>query len=267
MNTLEKKMINTLIDLKENHNITALKAEFEDEGTSMDEALRLKEMSNQVGLDLTIKIGGCGALKDMHDAREIGVNSVVAPMVESAYAMKKFVNATKQVFSESERERERVNFFVNIETIMGYNNLDDILSAQEIRNITGVVLGRLDMCGSMGLSCEDVNSEQIFNIANTLANKLSVHNKKLIIGGNVSICSLPFFKNLPLNSLYKFETRKIIFNAQKALEDKNIDKGILKAVEFEIMWLKNKRDFYGIIHDEDAQRLVTLENRYNKICV
>lgn len=115
MNILENKMINTLIDLKENHSITALKAEFEDEGTSIEETLRLKEMSNQVGLDLTIKIGGCGALKDMHDAKEIGVNSIVAPMIESAYAMKKFVRASKLAFSES--ERKKTSFFINIETI------------------------------------------------------------------------------------------------------------------------------------------------------
>lgn len=265
MTTLEKKLIDILIDLKDNHNITAVKAEFEDEGAGIEETQCLKEIVTQVGLNFTVKIGGCGALKDLHDAKKIGVNSIVAPMIESAYAMKKFINATKQTFSES--EREKLNFFINIETITGYNNLDEILSLPEIKDIKGIVLGRLDMSNSMGLDCDDVDSEQIFNIANTLANKLLKHDKKLIIGGNVSVLSLPFFKRMPENSIYKFETRKIIFDAKKALEDKNIDKGILKAVEFEIMWLKNKRDFYGIIHNEDAQRLAILENRYNKFCV
>ena len=135
MNTLEKKLINTLIDLKKNHNITSVKAEFEDEGSGIEETIRLKEIATQVGLDFTIKIGGCGALKDLHDAKKIVVNSIVAPMVESAYAMKKFVHATKQVFSED--ERNRISFFINIETITGYNNLDDILSKPEIKEITG----------------------------------------------------------------------------------------------------------------------------------
>lgn len=262
MNTLEKKLIDTLIDLKENHNITSVKAEFEDEGAGIEETLQLKEIATRVGLDFTLKIGGCGALKDLHDAKKIGVNSIIAPMVESAYAMKKFIHATKQAFSEN--ERERLSLFVNMETITGYNNLDAILSTPEIKDITGFVLGRLDLSSSMGLSFEDVDSEQIFNIANTLANKLFEHDKKLIIGGNISALSLPFFKRLPQNSMYKFETRKIIFDAKKALEDKHIEKGILKAVEFEIIWLKNKRDFHGIIHSEDAKRLATLENRYNK---
>lgn len=263
MNTLEKQMINSLIDLKENHNITAVKAEFEDEGTSLEEALRLKEIATRADIDLTIKIGGCGALKDMYEAKTIGAHAIVAPMVESSYALKKFVQATKMAFSEN--EREKINLFINIETITGYSNIDDILSASEAKDIMGIVLGRLDMAKSIGLSCKDVDSEKIFNIANVLANKLQKYNKKLIIGGNVSADSLSFFKSMPLGSLDKFETRKIIFDAQKALYDKNANKGILKAIEFEIMWLKNKRDVYEIIHDEDNQRLITLENRYKKL--
>ena len=87
-------------------------------------------------------------------------------------------------------------------------------------------------------------------------------NKEMVIGGGVSAHSLPFFKALPEHSLNRFETRKIIFDAKKALNDSNADKGILKAVGFELMWLKNKRDFYGMIFKEDEQRLQMLEARY-----
>ena len=38
MNTLEKKMVNTLIDLRENHHVVGVKAEFEAEGMSREEA-------------------------------------------------------------------------------------------------------------------------------------------------------------------------------------------------------------------------------------
>src|SRR5574344_3058738 len=104
MNNLEKKMVTTLEDLRENHHVIGIKAEFEAEGTRMEEALRLKEVVTRAGLDLTIKIGGCEAIKDMFDARTIGVNTIVAPMIETAYAMKKYVNATKFVFPKEERE-------------------------------------------------------------------------------------------------------------------------------------------------------------------
>lgn len=263
MNKLEKKMVDTLVDLRENHHVMGIKCEFEAEGTRLEEALRLKEVVTRAGLDLTIKIGGCEALKDMYDARTIGVNAIVAPMIESSYALKKYIQSTKMAFPED--EREDIAFLINVETITGFNNVDAMLELPEAESLTGIVLGRVDMTGSMGLSREDINSEEIFNIANVLATKALKYNKKLIIGGGVSAHSLPFFKKLPQGSLYKFETRKIIFDAQKALADKNVDKGILKAVGFELMWLKNKRDFYGMIHNEDAQRLVMLESRYKKL--
>src|SRR5574344_1374876 len=104
MNNLEKKMVTTLQDLKENHHVVGIKAEFEAEGTRMEEALRLKEVVTKAGLDLTIKIGGCEAIKDMYDARTIGVSTVVAPMIESPYALKKYIKSTKLAFPEDEHK-------------------------------------------------------------------------------------------------------------------------------------------------------------------
>ena len=261
MNLLEKKMVSTLTDLTENHHVIGIKAEFEAEGTRLEEALRLKEVVTKAGLDLTIKIGGCEAIKDMYDARTIGVAAIVAPMIETPYAMKKYVKATLFVFPED--ERKDVKFLINTETITGFNNLNDIVSSEEFAELGGVVLGRVDMTGSMGLTREDINSEQIYNIAYKMSEKMMSVNKDLVIGGGVSAHSLPFFKKLPY--LSRFETRKIIFDAQKALNDPHADKGILKAVGFELMWLKNKREFYGMIFKEDEARLQMLEARYKKL--
>ncbi len=261
MNQLEKKMVNTLIDLRENHHVVGIKAEFEAEGTRLEEALRLKEVVTKAGLDLTIKIGGCEAIKDMYDARTIGVNAIVAPMIETPYAMQKYVQATKFVFPEE--EREEIKFLINIETITGYANIKEMVDSPYFADIAGVVLGRVDMTGSMGLTREDINSDKILDIAKVLSSEMAKVNKDMVIGGGVSAHSLPFFKQLPY--LSRFETRKIIFDAQKALSDKHADKGILKAVGFELMWLKNKREFYGMIFKEDAARLEMLETRYKKL--
>ncbi len=263
MNILEKKMIKTLKDLKENHHVLGVKAEFEAEGTRLEEALRLKEVVTKAGLDLTIKIGGCEAIKDMFDARTIGVNTIVAPMIETAYALKKYVQAVKFVFPEE--ERPDIKFLINIETITGFENLDKMIASPEFADVSGCVLGRVDMTGSMGLTREDINSEEIFKIANEIATKIQKVGKDMVIGGGVSAYSLPFFNNLPTGSLSRFATRKVIFDAQASLKDPNADKGILKAVGFELMWLRNKREFYKMIFDEDAQRLTMLEARYKKL--
>ncbi len=261
MNPLEKKMIERLLDLKENHHVIGIKAEFEAEGTRMEEALRLKEVITRAGLDLSIKIGGCEALKDMYEARTIGVNAIIAPMIESPYALKKYIQSTKQAFPEE--ERADVDFFINIETITGFHNFNDMLDIPEAKDLMGIVLGRMDMTGSMGLSRDDINSDQILNIAQSLAHKTMAHDKTLVIGGGVSSDSFPFFRQLPAGSLDKFETRKVIFDAQKALTGNRSEEGLLKAVGFELMWLKNKRDYYGLIFQEDLARITVLESRYN----
>ena len=261
MNSSEKEIVSTLIDLKENYQIIGVKAEFETEGTRFEEALKLKEFANKAGLDLTIKIGGCGAVKELYEAKTIGASTIVAPMIETPYALKKFVNAINIVFSEE--ERKNIKFLINIETITGFNNLIDIISSDDFSQINGIVLGRTDMAGSMGLRKEEINSNQIYNIAHTLSEKMMSLNRDFIVGGDVCASSLPFFRKLPY--LTKFETRKIIFDAKKSLNNQSVDAGILKAIDFELMWLKYKRELYGTSFKEDEIRFQILESRYKKL--
>lgn len=263
MNPREMRMVDTLKDLKENHHVVGIKAEFEAEGTRMEEALRLKEVVTKAGLDLTIKIGGCEAIKDLFDSRSIGVTRIVAPMIESQYALKKYLQATHLVFPSD--EWESVNFLINVETISAVNIFDQMLKLPEIGELKGVVLGRVDMTGSMGLSRENINDEEVFNIASEVFTKARRVNLECVIGGGVSAFSLPFFRKLPVYATLDFyETRKVIFKCPEALSE-NADKGILKAVGFELMWLKNKRDFYKQIFEEDLVRIEMLEKRYEKL--
>ena len=83
MNKTEKEIIEVLQDLKENHHAIALKAEFEAEGADYIEVLKLKNFADVVGLNLAVKIGGCEAIRDMQDAKKIGANIIIAPMIES----------------------------------------------------------------------------------------------------------------------------------------------------------------------------------------
>jgi hypothetical protein len=262
MTNLEKRMISVLKDLKESHHVIGVKAEFEAEGTRMEEALRLKEVVSAAGLDLTVKIGGCEAIKDLYDSRVIGVSRIIAPMVESPYALKKFLSATKLAFPED--ERNEVSFLINVETIDAYKNIDRILSIENINELSGIVLGRVDMTGSMGLSREDINSPQIFDMAKILFSKAKQKSLECVIGGGVGKEALPFFRDLPEGLLDRYETRKLIFKCPEAL-DNDAENGILKAVGFELMWLKNKRDFYGMIFDEDKHRIDMLESRYHNL--
>lgn len=261
MNTLERKMVDVLTDLRENHHVIGIKAEFEAEGTRMEEAMRLKEVIMKAELGLTLKIGGCEALRDMYEARQLGVSAVVAPMVETPYALSKFLAAVKLAFPED--EREDVMFCVNIETIDAVKAFDKMLELPDIEMLDGVVMGRVDLTGSMGLSREDINSPEVLEITRKLFTKAKTRDLECAVGGGVSAHSLPFFKELPTGTIDRYETRKVIFGCPGGLEDE-ADKAILKAVGFELLWLKNKRDYYSLISTEDAHRIDMLESRYQK---
>ena len=262
MNTIEHKMVDALKDLRDNHHVTGIKAEFEAEGTRLEEAMRLKEVVAKADLGLTIKIGGCEALRDMYECRTIGVDRLVAPMIESAFALTKFLNAIRLAYPED--ERKDINFAVNIETFQGVQNFDDMMSLPNIGDLNGIVMGRMDLIGSMGISRDDINGDKVLEITSDLFVKSKRLNLENAVGGGVSGYSLPFLRKLPEHTLDRYETRKVIFNCPAAL-DENAEKGILKAVGFELLWLKNKRDYYQLISSEDEQRLIMLEKRYKSL--
>lgn len=262
MNKLERKMVEVLKDLKENHHVCGIKAEFEAEGTRLEEAMRLKEVITVSGLGLTMKIGGCEAIRDMYEARVLGVERIVAPMIETAYALNKYLKAAKTVFPPE--ERELLDVVANIETIGGCNNFDAMLDLPDIDILNGVVMGRVDLTGSMGLGRDDINTDAVFEITQDLFTKAKAKGLECAVGGGVGKEAIPFFHRLGAGLIDRYETRKLIFNCPDALNDEP-DKGILKAVGFELLWLKNKRDYYGMIYNEDMLRIEMLESRYKQL--
>lgn len=261
MNPTEFKMVEVIKELKEKYSMVGIKAEFEAEGTRTEELIRLKEICQRAGVFLTLKIGGCEAVRDLYDARIVGVNHLVAPMVETPFALQKYLRAIDVAFPQD--EQESIEFLVNIETIQAYRNFEAMLKIPEIKKLDGIVIGRSDMTGSIGLDKKSANSEQIFEITKNLLISAKKRNMSCVVGGMITAEALPFLRKLPAGVLDRYETRKVCFSCPEALGE-NAAEGIDKALTFELLWLQNKRNHYKTISEEDEKRINALETRISK---
>jgi 2-keto-3-deoxy-L-rhamnonate aldolase RhmA len=263
VNAIERKMVEILSHGRETYGIVSVKAEFEAEGTRLEELLRLVDIARSAGLPVTVKIGGCEAIRDLLEAKQIGVKYIVAPMVESAYAASKYVAAKNIVFSKD--EQEDTDFLFNMETITGFDNRDSLMEAISIPDgAQGVVFGRVDFTGSMGWPRESINLQQTTDYALEIARLCKKADKQLVMGGGVSIESIDALRQVHAVRLDRFETRKVVFNTTAALNS-DIEAGLVDAVQFELLWLQNKRDYYAGIAHEDAKRIEMLDLRWEEL--
>lgn len=259
MNITEKRLCELVNRIKSRGHLVSIKAEFEAEGTRNDELLRLLDIIRTHNVPLTLKIGGCEAVKDLYEARQFGARFIVAPMIESPYALEKFSDTISKVYPEE--EREEVRFLFNVETIQAFQLFDSLLSIALVKPaITGVVFGRTDFSGSLGIK-SDVQNPKVTAAGISMSAKLVDTSLDFVVGGAVSIASVPELKQFAKAKLSRFETRKVIFDA-KSLEDPALADSLLDAVHFEILWLINKSQYYGALHREDQARINQLESRW-----
>lgn len=250
-------MLDILKELRQEHNILAVKAEFEAEGTRKDELITLLNIVAHADLDVHIKIGGCEAVRDMHECRTFGAKAIVAPMVETPFAMKKYLQAIDAVYTPE--EQSNMLYVFNAETITTYNNLDDILKVPGVKEkIDSVSVGRVDFTASLGLSRDDINTDKITPYVDTMLRKCYAAGLKPGFGGGVSPETKEVLEKVK-DVLYKFETRKIIY---RYFDELKLTDALLLGMEFELLYLKNKNNLYTYLRDEDVKRIAMLEKRF-----
>ena len=257
MNSLEREMVEVLKRLKGDYGVIEIKAEYENEGSRQDELMRLKDVAGKVDLPIIIKIGGVEAITDIYNAITLGVSGIIAPMAETKFAVSKFVNAVDTFVAED--NREDIEFAFNVETITAYNNIDDILSLENINLLSGVTIGRVDFTASMEKDRNFADSDEMLEYCTKIFQKSRAKGLKCGLGGAISTNSASFIKSLVSQNLVdKYETRKIVYDKDAV---HNISEGILAGVEFELLWLKSKRRYYNRIKIEDEKRIEMLEKR------
>lgn len=260
MNIYERKMLDTLTELKEKYNIYGVKAEFEAEGTRAEDLVKLMYVVTKAGLKICVKIGGCEAVRDIDQCKLFNIGAIMAPMIESGFAMKKFVGACHKVYDPKYRY-DKVDKIVNLETVTAFRNIDDILEAGR-GFLDSIVVGRVDLSASLGLTRDDVNSETVLAYTRKICEKARQYGYIPSFGGGVSAKVVPFVRQME-DVIDRFETRKVIFSIKDIGGD--YENAILKAVEFEYYYLKNKFNYYDGMAHEDAARLEMLEQRMGSV--
>ena len=227
MYSLEKKLYEQLCFLKDQYDLQGIKAEFEAEGSSFRDLMRLRRITSKAGVRLYLKIGGVEAIRDIKDAIEIDVDGLIAPMVESKFGAKKF------------------------DEILEYAN-------GKFNNIT---IGRSDLTASYFDENIKPDSDFTFELLEKVALKMYATDMTFTVGGSVSARTIEILdqKYQKLKSLiYKLETRKVILPTKIFLEKEN---AIKEALKFEELYILSKKEFGDMQIGSELSRLTELKRR------
>ncbi len=257
MNAKERSLVRHLQKMRERYGILGVKAEFEAEGATFDEVLRLKLIAVASGVGLALKIGGGEDVWGIKQALKLNVSDIVAPMVETPYALQKYLEALKKFVQND--ERPDIIAAVNIETYKAYEQIDAIIAVGKAGGLESVTVGRVDFVGSMGLSRGEIDSLKVFEPTADICRKARAAGLRMTMGGGIEAGSYNFIAKLVAEGILdRFETRKVIFPVESLPSFKG---AILDAHLFELGWLENRRAFHNSTIQGDERRVQMLQDR------
>ena len=102
----------------------AVKAEFEAEGTRIDELAILSELCCKNSIPLTLKIGGPSAQRDIYEAFQLGASNILVPMIESKYSLLNCFEIFEKFLPLFKDLTNTPKLFINIESQLALKNID-----------------------------------------------------------------------------------------------------------------------------------------------
>jgi len=227
--------------------IVALKGEFEAEGLSQGSVAAESLFAARHGLPYLVKIGGCEAKSDVRFLMQIGVRRIVAPMIESPFAMRKYMEmAPEGAFDQ---------LGVTIETIDAVGRIEEILDAGT--RLSEVTVGRTDLTASYG--GPGVDSDETIAMVKTVATAARKRGLHMTMGGSVGASTARrLADDAELRDLIDcVETRKCVMPVDKFLEDG----AIAAAFAVEEALLALQLDHHGAIADAASARIGQIRTR------
>ena len=245
-------LIDKLNSLKP-YGVVGIKQSFEDEGVIYDDVVTMRRITEICSVPLYVKIGGCEAKSDINNCIRLGVDSIIAPMVETEFSMKKYLGSVA--------EDTEIEMMFVCETKTAVENIQSILTVPGADRLGGIVFGRSDFTKSLNLSKSEVDSEVVNSYIEKTLRIAKEHFLKTTMGGNISVRSTQFIQKLFMAKLLdKIETRNVVIG----LNDSNINnlsQTIQTVLDFEMDWLRYKAKQYSTIAEDCIYRAALLQNR------
>jgi 4-hydroxy-2-oxoheptanedioate aldolase len=251
---IERPLLNQLLHLKQAYGLVAIKAEFEAEGASFNDLVRLRRLTCMAGVPLRLKIGGVEAMRDIKDALELGVDGIVAPMVESVFGLRKFLEGYRKIYGD-----HRIHLAINIETKNSIDQLDAIMKEAEGK-IDGITLGRTDLSASWLDPAITPDTDFVMALIEYAGKKCLEHGLSFTVGGSISATSIERFFLFPasLQPIRSIETRKVILPRDTLL---TMPDALNEALRFEELWILSKKEFSDTLMKDELERLDKLTKR------
>jgi hypothetical protein len=248
-------MYQQLCKLRDEYNLQGIKAEFEAEGSSFRDLMRLRRLTSKSGVKLYLKIGGVEAVRDIKDALEIDVDGLIAHMVESKFGAKKFYDSLQKVYGD-----HNIHTTLNLETKNAMDQLDEILEFANGK-FDNVTIGRSDLTASYFDKDIKPDSDFTFGLLQNIGQKVKNANLTFTVGGSISRKTIEKINTQYTDLkeiIYKLETRKVILPTISFVEKEN---AIKEALKFEELYILSKKEFNDVQIGSEIARLTELKRR------
>lgn len=227
--------------------ISCLKGEFEAEALARETLAAEVIFAARHGVGYLVKIGGCEAKADIRYLHQIGVRQVVAPMIESGFAMHKYMAMLPaQAFD---------HIGVTVETRNAVERIEELLDAGA--KLTEVTVGRSDLTASFG--GQGVECDETIAMVKHVARAAAKRGLPTTMGGTISAATCAMLKqDEELRGLIAaVETRKCVMATERFLEE-----GALSdAFEVEQALLELQSRYHGTIAAAADDRLLQIRAR------
>ncbi|MBW7857221.1 MAG: aldolase [Leptonema sp. (in: Bacteria)] len=253
--TLINDLRNRLLNLCLHHGLRSMKTGTEVEDMSFSEIELLRTISSGI-LPLYVKIGGPEARNDIRTLIQLGVDGIIAPMIESPYSLRNFMIAFNEI--KDEFPESQVEAGINIETITGYNQMHNIINQPLAQGLKQVTAARTDLSGSMELNPDD---QQVLSLCTDIVIACSSKGWVTSVGGAIHPGIIEtLIEQIPSD---RVNTRHMVISCQDIVNEPR--QSLIENLKFEIhLYRALSEDLSNEKRQQHKKRAITLEERLKK---